>query len=60
MRLDVYDIGGRRVAGREVTSMKAGTHYMEVAPEVNFEAGVYFVRMSFGAEHRTARLVVLR
>ena len=33
---------------------------LEVAPGVELRSGIYFVRLQFGAERRTARVVVLR
>lgn len=58
VRIEVYDLTGRRVAEREA-GMDAGTQFIEIAPGSRLRAGVYFVRLRFGSEQRTARLVVV-
>ena len=59
VRLEVYDLAGRRVSERELPGMDAGTQYVEVAPGARLRPGVYFVRLQFGNERRTSRFVVL-
>lgn len=58
-RLEVYDLTGRRVSQRDLPGLDLGTHYLEIAPNARLGTGVYFVRLRFGAERRTARVVVL-
>jgi len=58
-RLEVYDLTGRRISERDVAGLGAGTQFLEVAPDIRLRAGVYFVRLEFGGERRTARCVVL-
>lgn len=59
VRIEVYDLVGRRVAVREAARMDAGTQFIEIAPGSRLRAGIYFVRLRFGAEQRTARLIVV-
>jgi len=57
--LEVFDPAGRRVANHEFPALDTGPQILEIAPGTRLRAGVYFVRLRFGAERRTARLVVL-
>ena len=58
-RIDLFDISGRRVAGREVSSTGPGRHVVDLAQGQRVSAGVYVVRLSQGKQVRTARAVVL-
>ncbi len=55
-RLELFDLAGRRVHDREVAGLRAGPGQAEVAPGLRPRPGLYFVRMSFGGERRTARI----
>jgi hypothetical protein len=55
--LEVLDVGGRRVAAREVGSLGPGRH--EWTLPARLPAGVYFVRLSRGGILRARRTVVL-
>ena len=59
-RLDLVDIAGRLVATREVGTLGAGRHALNLAGGSRIAPGVYVVRLSQGAGVRTARAVVLR
>jgi hypothetical protein len=60
-RLDLRDIAGRGVLTREVGSLGAGAHVVNLAESRALPApGLYFLRLSQGADVRTARVVVLR
>jgi hypothetical protein len=58
-RIDLFDITGRRVAGREVSSMGPGRHVVDLAQGGRVPAGVYVVRLSQGKQVRTVRAVAL-
>ena len=58
-RLDVVDISGRVVGGREVGSLGAGVHRVNLGSAKTFAPGVYFVRLSRGGETLTTRAVVM-
>lgn len=57
--LSLYDLGGRRLAEREVGVLGAGAHVVDLANGRRLDPGVYFVRLDRGLEHRTARVLVL-
>ena len=59
-RLEVLDVTGRRVFAREVGTMGAGRHTLQVGGDTPLRSGVYFVRLSQGAEVASARATVLR
>jgi hypothetical protein len=56
-RLELLDVGGRRVAAREVVG--AGRHEVTLGAGQRVSAGVYFVRLTQGANVARARVVVL-
>jgi hypothetical protein len=53
--LGAFDLAGRRVATREVGSLAAGAHVVELGA---FAPGVYWLRLAQGNEVRTAKAVV--
>ena len=56
-RLELVDVGGRRVVSRAVGSMGAGRHAVELA--TGLRPGVYLVRLTQGAAVRVVRVAVL-
>lgn len=58
-RLDLVDVSGRRVAGREVGSLGAGPHTIDLASGRTLAPGVYMLRLTRGTEHRVSRVIVL-
>jgi hypothetical protein len=58
-RLELLDIGGRRVAEREVGSLGPGRHAVDLEPPTRLAPGVYFLRLRQGGELRTTRVAVL-
>jgi hypothetical protein len=58
-KLEVYDLNGRRTYERDLGTLAAGTHLLEIAPGVRFRPGVYFAVLRFGGERKTARFVAL-
>ena len=57
--LEVFDVAGRRIAGREVGSFGAGHHAVDLSAGRRPAAGVYFVRLQQGQGARTQRIVLL-
>jgi hypothetical protein len=49
----------RIVGTHELPGLALGTYLVPIAPGTVLETGVYFVRVQFGADRLTARLVVL-
>jgi hypothetical protein len=58
-RLQLLDVSGRRVLEREVGSLGAGRHTVNLAAGRNVVPGVYFVRLVQGANQGTARVAVI-
>lgn len=59
VKLEVYDVLGRRAYGRDLGVLGAGRYEMEIAPGHRFRPGVYFAVLRAGAERRSARFVSL-
>lgn len=58
--LELFDIAGRRVAWRDVGSLGAGPHVVDLAAGGKLAAGVFFVRLRQGADVRIARTAVMK
>jgi hypothetical protein len=58
--LELFDITGRLVTGRDVGSLGPGRSTVNLAAAGPVLPGVYLVRLSQGGRVRTARVVVLR
>ena len=58
-RLELLDVGGRRVAAREVGTLGAGSHVIDLAAGRRLAPGLYMVRLTQGVQVRTARAVIL-
>jgi hypothetical protein len=58
-RLEVVDVGGRRVLSRDVGGMGAGLHAVDLASEGRIAPGVYMVRLTQGATSRISRVAVV-
>jgi hypothetical protein len=58
-RLELWDVAGRRVAGREVGSFGAGRHVVDLAFGMHVPAGLYLVRLTQGDAVRTSRVAFL-
>ena len=59
-QLELVDIAGRRVAEREVGSMGAGHHVVDLTGGRSMPAGVYLVRLSRAGGTLTTRISVVR
>jgi hypothetical protein len=58
-RLEVVDVGGRRVMSRDVGGMGAGRHAIDLANGGRIVPGVYWVRLTQGPSSRMARVAVV-
>jgi hypothetical protein len=58
-RLELFDVGGRRVAAREVGSLGAGWHTVDLAAGKRIPAGIYVIRFSQRGAAKTAHVTVL-
>ena len=58
--LELIDVTGRRVAGREVGSLGGGSHLLELGDGARVPAGLYWLRLMQGGRVLTARGVVAR
>ncbi len=58
-RLELLDVSGRRVADREVGSLGAGRHVVDLAERRQLPPGLYLVRLTQGANVRARRVVLL-
>jgi hypothetical protein len=59
-RLEVLDVGGRRVFARDVGALGPGSHLVNLASGQALAPGVYLLRLSQGGRARTVRAVVVR
>jgi hypothetical protein len=58
-QLELFDVTGRRVAGKEVGSMGPGQHTMDLSQGLRVPPGLYLVRLAQGANVRVTRMAVL-
>ncbi len=58
--LELLDIAGRRIAVREVGSLGAGPHALDLGQGRHLAAGLYLVCLRQGTQSRTTRVAVLR
>ena len=58
-RLELVDVKGRMIATRDIGSLGAGRHVVDLAAGQELRAGIYLVRLTQGRLQRTARVVVL-
>ncbi|OGF09258.1 MAG: hypothetical protein A2W00_07335 [Candidatus Eisenbacteria bacterium RBG_16_71_46] len=58
-RVELVDVGGRRVAAREVGWLGPGPHAVSLGAARRLSPGIYFVRLIRSGEVRSARATVL-
>ena len=56
--LELFDVSGRRLALRDVGSLGAGEHVLPLGRDLRLATGLYWMRLSQGSHHATARVVV--
>jgi hypothetical protein len=59
-RIEIVDVRGRRVHARDLGALGPGTHTLRIAERGGLAAGVYLVRLSYGARTLTGKMAVLR
>jgi len=59
-RLDVLDVGGRRVTSLEVGDLGAGSHVIDLDLGRRLPAGLYVIRLSSGGHVLSAKAMVMR
>jgi hypothetical protein len=57
-RLELMDVGGRRVLEREVGSLGAGAHHLEMGDAHELQPGTYFVRIAQAGRSVSQRVVI--
>jgi predicted lipoprotein with Yx(FWY)xxD motif len=58
--LELLDVAGRRVLSREVGSLGAGRHALDLGEGLRLEPGLYLLRLTQGGDVRATRAVVFR
>jgi hypothetical protein len=58
-RLELLDVSGRRVLVREVGPLGVGRHTVNLAEGRSVASGLYWVRLTQGANRRTTRVAVI-
>ncbi len=58
--LELFDVSGRRIVSREVGSLGAGAHVVDLAPGRSLVAGVYLLRLAQAGRSLNASCVVVR
>jgi hypothetical protein len=58
-RLELLDVGGRRVAVREVGALGPGHHQVRLGAGTPLPRGIYFVRLSSGGRNLVRRVTVM-
>jgi hypothetical protein len=59
-RLELMDVSGRRVLSREVGSLGAGRHTVDLAQWNHVAAGIYWVQLAQGDQRQRVRVAVIR
>ena len=58
-RLELLDVAGRLVIGREVGALGIGRHQVDLAARARLTPGLYLVRLTQGAAVRVGRVVII-
>ena len=56
--LDMFDTSGRRMISREVGSLGAGSHAVNLAEGHALRGGIYLVRLTQGMRSRSIKTIV--
>jgi hypothetical protein len=59
-RLELFDIGGRRITALEIGGLGPGTHALALGSGTFLKPGVYLIRLQHAGQSYAARAVVLR
>jgi hypothetical protein len=58
-KIEVFNVSGRLVAARDVSSLGSGSHTVTLSGRATLPSGVYFVRLSQGGRSLTTRVVLV-
>jgi hypothetical protein len=58
--VELLDVGGRRVASREMGGLGAGRHEVQLGNDGPLPSGLYLVRLSQGRNVAVTRVAILR
>jgi hypothetical protein len=58
--LELFDLNGRLIVSRDVGSLGAGAHEVNLSPRARLPAGVYAIRLRQGAQVATSRAAIIR
>ncbi len=58
--IELLDVSGRRVVTREVGTLGAGRHVVDLAETGRVAAGIYWVRLTQGTQQRSTRVAVVQ
>jgi len=58
-RIELLDVSGRQVRSRDVGSMGTGRHTVNLSEGRSVAPGVYWVRLTQGANRKTMRVAVI-
>jgi hypothetical protein len=59
-RLALHDLNGRMLRSVEVGGMGPGTHQYDLGAGLDLESGIYFIRLTQGADERSRKAAFLR
>lgn len=59
-RLELLDVGGRKLAAREVGGLGPGRHAVNLGQGLGLAPGIYLVRLSQAGTERVSRVAVIR
>jgi hypothetical protein len=59
-RIEVHDIAGRLLVGRDLTGLPAGAHVIELGEAARLPAGLYFVRLRQGRQVTSSTVALVR
>lgn len=57
-RLELIDLAGRRVFSKDVGSLGAGSHHLEIDGAHSFAPGMYFLRLAQSGQMLSSRVVI--
>jgi hypothetical protein len=57
--IELFDVAGRRITYRNVGSLGAGSHTLDLGEAQSLAAGMYLVRLKQSADERVTRVTVL-
>ena len=59
VEIAVFDLNGRRILTRDVGSLGAGEHVIDVGPASGLRPGVYLIRLTQAGRSVTSRAIAL-